>query len=76
MGIEAQPLNRPTAEYSEEAENLFRRQLEGYLLLLSAAVADAIGAKNAESSLASKRERFLAPAVGVVSVRLGQAHPS
>ena len=68
MGLEFRPLDIPTKEYSPEAESLFRRQLENYLLVLSAGVSEATDITGPSASLASKRERFITPAIGVVTV--------
>ena len=69
MAINFRPLDSATPEYSSEAESLFRRQVESYLLLLSAGVTQAIEARDNGASLASKRENFLARVNGITSVK-------
>ena len=68
MAIEFRPLDSATPEYSSDAESLFRRQLEGYLLMLSAGVSEALEAKRATASLSSKRENFLSQVYGETSL--------
>jgi len=68
MAINFRPLDSATPEYSSEAESLFRRQVESYLLSLSAGVTEAIEAKNSGASLSSKRENFLSQIYGETSL--------
>lgn len=63
MPILFQPLKRADREYTRESEEIFRREVENYLLQLSSGVNDAASAMGTEASLASKREIFLSPPV-------------
>tara|TARA_Y100000310_G_C20641538_1_gene794218 strand:- start:88 stop:303 length:216 start_codon:yes stop_codon:yes gene_type:complete len=62
------PIMNAESEYSYENEKIFRRDLEGYLLKISADIGEVMTLRGKDASLASKRERFLAPAIGVVTV--------
>ena len=67
MPIMWQPLPTAEFEYSKNSEDLFRRDLENFLLLLSSAVNSAQLAQDGEASPASKRESLLAVPSGVTS---------
>ena len=62
------PIIGAKPEYSYENEKIFRRDLEGYLLKISADIGEVTTLNDKDASLASKRERFLATAVGIVTV--------
>lgn len=68
MPILFQPLKRAAREYAREDEELFRREVENYLLQLSSGVNGAASAMGTEASLASKREIFLSPGVSVSTI--------
>lgn len=55
-------------EYDQERERIFRRELETYLLQLSQEVNSISFGNNTASSLYSKRESLLIPAVGVKTI--------
>ncbi len=61
MPVEFRPLKSAPNEYDAEEENLFRREVENYLLGLASLASDASALTGAEASLASKREIFLTP---------------
>ena len=63
MAIQIQPLPLADASYSEDGEDFFRREVERYLLLLSAGISGATSLVGTEASLASKRENFVSPPV-------------
>jgi hypothetical protein len=62
-----QPLISAPQEYSFEDEDLFRAELETYLLSLSAAVNEATSVLGGEASPSSKRESLLLIPAGVTT---------
>ena len=60
MPVRFDPLPVAKESYDYASEDLFRRTLENYLLLLSSSVNDALSASQGEASAASKRESLLA----------------
>ena len=67
MGVKFNPLPTAPESYDRSQEDIFRRDLENYLLLISSAVNEALSASDGESSPASKRESLLAVPGGVTT---------
>ncbi len=63
MAVQIQPLPLAASSYSPDGEDFFRREVERYLLLLSAEISGATSLFGTEASLASKRENFVSPPV-------------
>jgi len=63
VAVQIQPLPLADNSYSQDGEDFFRREVERYLLLLSAEISGASSLFGTEASLASKRENFVSPPV-------------
>ena len=65
MSIRFSPVEAAPEFYTMESEGRFRRELESYLLRLSAEVNGVSSSHSTEASLASKRESLIVPRLGV-----------
>ena len=64
MASQPRPVNLPDPEYSTDGENLFRRQLEDYLLTLSSEVSQIESGDSVPYSLSSKRNMLMSGDLG------------